>query len=118
MAADQEDSTEITGTEGKPSINTQPISNPVSIYDPSGIRREIPAHYYARFWEAFVTGTNEFMACCLDNTELPMRLRGAVNTVKVGCALKESLITGKEIECDEIGRLITPTDELLEAKLW
>jgi myo-inositol 2-dehydrogenase/D-chiro-inositol 1-dehydrogenase len=49
MAAGQEDSTEITGTEGKLAINTQPISNLVSIYEPSAIRREIPTHYYGRF---------------------------------------------------------------------
>jgi myo-inositol 2-dehydrogenase/D-chiro-inositol 1-dehydrogenase len=46
-----------------------------------------------------------------------MRLEGAVNAVKVGCALQESLITGKKIEFDEIGRRITPTDEPLKAKL-
>ena len=117
MAAGQEDSTEITGTEGKLAINTQPISNLVNIYEPSGIRREIPPNYYGRFREAFITEANEFTACCLDNTEPPMRLEGAVNAVKVGCALQETLITGKKIEFDEIGRRITPTDEPLKAKL-
>jgi len=117
MAAGQEDSTEVTGTEGKLAINTQAMSNLVNIYEPSGIRREIPANYYGRFREAFITEANEFTACCLDNTEPPMRLEGAVNAVKIGCALQESLLTGKKIEFDEIGRRITPTDAPLMAKL-
>jgi len=106
MAAGQEDSTEVTGTEGKLAINTQPMSNLVSIYEPTGIRREIPPHYYGRFREAFITEANEFTACCLDNTEPPFRLEGAVAAVKIGCALQESLISGKKIEFNEIGQRI------------
>jgi myo-inositol 2-dehydrogenase / D-chiro-inositol 1-dehydrogenase len=117
MAAGQEDSTEITGTEGKLAVNTQPMSNLVSIYEPSGIRREIPPHYYGRFREAFITEANEFTACCLDNTEPPFRLEGAVAAVKIGCALQESLITGKKIEFDEIGRRVEDESKPLAAKL-
>ena len=119
MAAGQEDSTEITGTEGKLSINTEPQSNLVKIYEPSGIRREIPPHYYGRFKEAFITEANEFTASCLDDTEPPMRLEGAVNAVRIGCALQESLITGKKIEFDEVGERVTPStsEEPLLAKL-
>ena len=114
MAAGQEDCTEITGTEGKLSVNTQPMGTLVNIYEPSGIRREIPENYYGRFKEAFITEANEFTACCLDNTEPSMRLEGAVNAVKVGCALQESLITGKKIEFDEVGRRLEAS---LQAKL-
>lgn len=106
MAAGQEDTTEIFGTEGKIAINTQPQLNLVNLYEPTGIRREIPADYYGRFREAFITEANEFTACCMDNTAPTMRLEGAVNAVKIGCALQESLITGKKIEFDEIGRRI------------
>lgn len=35
-----------------------------------------------------------------------MKLEGAVNAVKIGFALQESLITGKKIEFDEIGHRI------------
>ncbi|EXJ54187.1 myo-inositol 2-dehydrogenase [Cladophialophora yegresii CBS 114405] len=106
MAAGQEDSTEITGTAGKLAVNTQPMSNLVTIYEPSGIRREIPPHYYGRFREAFITEANEFTACCLDNAEPPFKLEGAVTAVKIGCALQESLITGKKIEFVEDGQRI------------
>ncbi|KAL3426595.1 hypothetical protein PVAG01_00104 [Phlyctema vagabunda] len=106
MAAGQEDTTEIFGTEGKIAVNTQPQLNLVNLYESTGIRREIPPDYYGRFREAFITEANEFTACCLNNTPVPMKLEGAVNAVKIGCALQESLITGKKIEFDETGRRI------------
>ena len=103
MAAGQEDSTEIIGTEGKLTVNMQPQTNLVNIYEPSGIRREIPATYYGRFEKAFVTEANEFTAACLDDGKLPMKLTGAVQAVKIGCALQESLITGNKLYFDETG---------------
>jgi myo-inositol 2-dehydrogenase/D-chiro-inositol 1-dehydrogenase len=104
MAAGQDDATEIIGTEGKLQVNAQPIANLVNIYEAGGVRREIPPHYYGRFEQAFVTESNEFTACCLDNTPLPMKLSGAVQAVKIGCALQEALVTGKKIWFDEVGR--------------
>ncbi|EXJ89606.1 myo-inositol 2-dehydrogenase [Capronia epimyces CBS 606.96] len=106
MAAGQDDCTEITGTKGKVSVNAQPTGTLVNIYEPSGVRREIPQDYYGRFREAFITEANEFTACCLDNTEPPLRLEGAVAAVKIGAALQESLITGKKIEFNESGERI------------
>lgn len=106
MAAGQEDCTEVTGTAGKIAVNTQPQLNLVNLYEPTGIRREIPTDYYGRFQAAFVTEANEFTACCLDNTRPPMSLDGAVKAVTIGCALQESLISGKKIEFDESGRRV------------
>lgn len=62
MAAGQEDTTEIFGTGGKIAVNTQPQLNLVNLYESTGIRREIPADYYGRFREAFITEANEFTA--------------------------------------------------------
>ncbi|KAK4959547.1 hypothetical protein LTR66_013065, partial [Elasticomyces elasticus] len=73
---------------------------------PSGVRREIPPHYYGRFHEAFVTEANEFTAACLDDTRLPFKLAGAVQAVKIGCALQESLNSGLKIYFDETGRRV------------
>ncbi|KAL8705276.1 MAG: hypothetical protein Q9201_001607 [Fulgogasparrea decipioides] len=103
MAAGQEDSTEIIGVEGKLTVNMQPQANLVNIYDKGGFRRELPATYYERFGEAFVTEANEFTAACLGEGELPIGLRGAVQAVRIGCALQESLVTGQKIWFDEIG---------------
>ncbi|KAL9089125.1 MAG: hypothetical protein Q9165_005938 [Trypethelium subeluteriae] len=106
MAAGQHDMTEIIGTEGKLTINANPMSNLLEISDPAGVRREIPPHYYGRFEHAFVTEANEFTAACLDNTKLPFKLTAAVQAVKIGCALQESLNSGKKIFFDETGRRI------------
>ncbi|GAB1200069.1 hypothetical protein BDV37DRAFT_291490 [Aspergillus pseudonomiae] len=106
MAAGQEDTTEIIGTQGKLAVNAQPALNLVNIYDSTGIRREIPQHYYDRFEYAFVTEANEFTACCLENTPVPLRLDGAVQAVRIGAALQESLITGEKIFFDEEGNRV------------
>jgi len=103
MAAGQEDSTEIIGTSGKLTVNTQPVSNLVNIYEPGGIRREIPQNYYGRFREAFEREAKEFTDCCLDDGRLPMKLSGAVQAVKIGCALQEAMISGKKIWFDTTG---------------
>ncbi|PWY73693.1 NAD(P)-binding protein [Aspergillus heteromorphus CBS 117.55] len=103
MAAGQEDTTEIIGTKGKLAVNTQPALNLVNIFDENGVRREIPQHYYDRFEYAFVTEANEFTACCLENTPVPLKLEGAVQAVRIGSALQESMITGEKIFFDEAG---------------
>ncbi|KAL8897343.1 MAG: hypothetical protein Q9192_002623 [Flavoplaca navasiana] len=106
MAAGQEDSTEIIGTEGKLTVNMQPKVNLVDVYEKGGVRREFPATYYERFEEAFVREANEFTGICLDGGELPMMLEGAVQAVKIGCALQESMVSGKKIWFDEMGRRV------------
>lgn len=77
MAAGQEDCTEILGTESRIAINTQPRLNLVNLSEATGIRREIPADYYGRFPEAFITEASEFTASCLDHTPPPLRLDSA-----------------------------------------
>ncbi|KAG2412417.1 hypothetical protein HFD88_009974 [Aspergillus terreus] len=109
MAAGQEDTTEIIGTRGKVTVNAQPALNLVNVFDNTGIRREIPQHYYDRFEYAFVTEANEFTACCLENTPVPLKLEGAVQAVRIGAALQESLITGQKIFFDESGNRVEKT---------
>ncbi|KAI4237845.1 MAG: hypothetical protein LQ349_001540 [Xanthoria aureola] len=106
MAAGQEDSTEIIGTQGKLTVNMQPKVNLVDVYEKRGVRREFPATCYERFKDAFVREANEFVAICLDGGELPMKLEGAVQAVRIGCALQESLISGEKIWFDEMGRRV------------
>lgn len=104
MAAGQHDMTEIIGTNGKVTVNANPIGTLVETSESSGVRREIPADYYGRFEMAFVTEANEFVEACLDNKKLPFKLSGAVEAVRIGCALQESLNSGKKISFDETGR--------------
>ncbi|OJJ81664.1 putative NAD binding Rossmann fold oxidoreductase [Aspergillus glaucus CBS 516.65] len=103
MAAGQEDTTEIIGTKGKVTVNAQPQINLVNTYDNGGVHREIPQHYYDRFEYAFVTEANEFTASCLENKPVPLKLEGAVQAVRIGAALQESLITGQKIFFEEDG---------------
>lgn len=105
MAAGQHDMTEIIGTDGKLSINANPIGTLVEMSESSGVRREIPQDYWGRFEYAFVTEANEFVEACLENKKLP-ELSGAVQAVKIGCALQESLNSGRKIWFDETGTRI------------
>ncbi|KAI0011021.1 hypothetical protein F4779DRAFT_626855 [Xylariaceae sp. FL0662B] len=106
MAAGQHDMTEVVGTAGKLTVNANPVGSLVELHEPAGVRREIPADYYGRFEHAFVTEAHEFTAACLDDTPLPFKLEGAVQAVRIGCALQESLRSEKKIYFDESGRRI------------
>jgi myo-inositol 2-dehydrogenase/D-chiro-inositol 1-dehydrogenase len=106
MAHGQEDTTEIIGTEGKLSVNANPQDNFVNYYHPGGITREVPAHYYGRFEQAFIRESNEFVDACLDDTPLPLKLNNAVKAVQIGAWLQEALVTGQQLRFDEIGRRV------------
>ncbi|KAL3437454.1 hypothetical protein BDV09DRAFT_192820 [Aspergillus tetrazonus] len=106
MAHGQEDVTEIIGTEGKLSVNLNPANDLVNYYHAGGITREVPATYWGRFEQAFVKETNEFVAACLDDTPLPMKLSNAVKAVQIGAWLQEALVTGRQIKFDETGRRV------------
>ncbi|KND90696.1 scyllo-inositol 2-dehydrogenase (NAD(+)) [Tolypocladium ophioglossoides CBS 100239] len=97
MAAGQEDTTEIIGTKGKLGVNTIPVANLVRVYEPSGIRHEVPKNYWDRFKNAFTQEAIEFTDCCLNGTPVPVKLETAVAAVKIGAALQESMISGRKI---------------------
>ena len=106
MAAGQHDNTEIIGTHGKLTVNINASANLVEMHEASGIRKEIAQTYYDRFGPAFVTESNEFTEAILDNKKLPFKLAGALQAVKIGCALQEAYRTGKKLEFDENGNRI------------
>ena len=103
MAAGQEDVTEITGTKGKLTVNMNPRKNHVNMHLEGGIVTEIPKDYFERFEKAFITEGKEFTKACLEDTVLPMELSNAVDAIKIGRALQESLISGQKIEFDKNG---------------
>jgi myo-inositol 2-dehydrogenase/D-chiro-inositol 1-dehydrogenase len=107
MAAGQHDVTEVIGTHGKLTINQNAANDLVEHHEPNGIRREIAQTYYDRFGPAFVTESNEFTECVLDDKKLPFKLSGAVAAVKIGAALQEALRTGVKLEFNEIGERIS-----------
>ncbi|KAK4547918.1 hypothetical protein LTR36_010637 [Oleoguttula mirabilis] len=103
MMAGQTDTTEIIGTHGKITVNANPANDLVEMHESTGIRREIAQTYYDRFEQAFVTESNEFTECILDGKKLPFKLSGAVQAVKIACALQESVRSGKKLNFDEHG---------------
>lgn len=117
MAAGQHDMTEVIGTEGKMIVNGNPQRNLVETHEATGLRRELPADYFGRFGDAFVTEANEFTQCCLDDEPLPFKLEGAVQAVKIGVALQESLNSGKKIDFDESGHRIEASSQGERARL-
>ena len=106
MMAGQHDMTEIIGTHGKLTVNATPAHDLVEFHEPGGVRREIAQTYYDRFEQAFVVESNEFTACVLEGRELPFELGGALMAVRIGCALQESVRTGRKIDFDERGERI------------
>ncbi|KAB2569973.1 scyllo-inositol 2-dehydrogenase (NAD(+)) [Lasiodiplodia theobromae] len=107
MASGQHDMSEIIGTKGKLVVNSNPADSLVEMHEAGGIRRELPTDYYGRFEQAFVTEANEFTAACLDDTELPFSLPGAVKAVEIAIALRDSLASGQKIHFDRSGRRIS-----------
>jgi myo-inositol 2-dehydrogenase/D-chiro-inositol 1-dehydrogenase len=107
MVAGQHDVTEVIGTHGKLTVNQNAANDLVEYHEPEGIRREIAQTYYDRFGPAFVTESNEFTECVLDDKQLPFELSGAVTAVKIGAALQEALRTGVKLEFDETGERIS-----------
>ncbi|KAJ0160766.1 hypothetical protein CTA2_7377 [Colletotrichum tanaceti] len=90
IAAGQEDTTEtFWHAQESRRRHARPQLSLVNLYKPTGIRREIPPDYCGRFREAFfVVETNEFTACCVDDTEPTTEPAGAVNAVN---AVKDRL---------------------------
>ncbi|KAM0492227.1 hypothetical protein ACHAP8_010090 [Fusarium lateritium] len=103
MAAGQEDTTEIIGTEGKISVNLIPVENHVRIHGKGGIKHELPQNYWGRFQAAFAREAIEFTDCVLDDTPVPVELSSAVLAVRIAAALQHSMITGNKIVFDESG---------------
>ncbi|KAI1635190.1 hypothetical protein F4809DRAFT_467748 [Biscogniauxia mediterranea] len=106
MAAGQEDTTEIIGTEGKMVVNGNPQKNHVNTYTSIGVTRELPFDYYGRFEYAFVNESNEFTDAVLDNKNLPLKLDNALVAVQIGLWMQEAYNTGLKLYFDEKGNRI------------
>ncbi|KAK8147082.1 hypothetical protein G3M48_002207 [Beauveria asiatica] len=104
MAAGQDDATEIIGTRGKLSVNSLPAANLVRVYEAGGMRQEVPQNYWDRFKNAFAREAVEFTDCCLDDTEVPVKLTTAVAAVRIAAALQQSMITGEKIWFNQLGQ--------------
>lgn len=107
MAHGQEDSTDVIGTEGKVTVNTQPAKDLVNLCHAGGIIRDVPEEFWARFELAFAQELQKFANTCFFDKPLPMKLETAVKALEIAAALQESLVTDKQIRFDVQGQRIT-----------
>jgi myo-inositol 2-dehydrogenase/D-chiro-inositol 1-dehydrogenase len=105
-APGQHDTTEIIGTKGKLTINSNPATNLLESHLADGINRTIPQNYYERFEHAFVEEARQFTESVLEGRKVPVDLESSAEAVKIGVALQESLRCGGKIWFDEAGERV------------
>jgi myo-inositol 2-dehydrogenase / D-chiro-inositol 1-dehydrogenase len=110
-------STEITGTQGKVMVNLLPQSNNVKTATSIGITQQVQPEYWERFEDAFATEANEFIACIIEDTPVPLKLEMGLKVIKIGWALQEALLTGEVIRFDESGERLDGRVQMEKAKL-
>ena len=107
MAHGHDVATEIIGTKGKVMVNLVPKLNDVTIAETEGIRHEVQPEYWERFEVAFATEANEFLASVIHDSPVPLKLEVGLQSLKIGWALQEALLTGRLIQFDEQGNRLT-----------
>ncbi|KAL2882843.1 hypothetical protein SGCOL_001533 [Colletotrichum sp. CLE4] len=98
--------TEVTGTEGKVSVNVVPRANNVVVADKLGIRNEVQPEYWQRFEDAFALEANEFTESVLRDKPVPLPLEKGVKVMEIGRALQDALLTGEVQRFNEKGERI------------
>lgn len=99
--------TEITGTEGKVTVNLVPRADNVVICDKRGISHEVQEEYWQRFEDAFATEAQEFIDSILKDTPVPLPLGLGVKVMQIARALQSALWSGEVSRFDEEGRLVS-----------
>ncbi|GKT64911.1 LOW QUALITY PROTEIN: myo-inositol 2-dehydrogenase [Colletotrichum tofieldiae] len=98
--------TEITGTEGKVSVNVVPRANNVVLADKLGIRNEVQPEHWQRFEDAYALEANEFTDSVLQNKPVPLPIEKGVKVMEIGRALQDALVTGEVQRFDEKGERV------------
>ncbi|OCK76107.1 NAD(P)-binding protein [Lepidopterella palustris CBS 459.81] len=96
--------TEVTGTNGKVSVNVHPHSNNVLVAGKSGISNEVQPEYWERFEDAFATEANEFCESVLEDKPVPLPLELGLKSLEIGWALQDALLSGKTVHFDQEGK--------------
>ncbi|GAD98694.1 predicted protein [Paecilomyces variotii No. 5] len=94
---------EITGTQGKLSVNLVPRQNNVTVADKLGIRHEVQPEYWQRFEHAFALEANEFVESVLMDKPVPLPLETGMMVMKIGRALQDALLSGQVIRFNDAG---------------
>ncbi|KAK3639964.1 hypothetical protein LTR56_012138 [Elasticomyces elasticus] len=99
-------STEVTGTDGKISVNLVPRLNNVVLADKRGMTHEVQPEYWQRFEDAFATEANEFVDAILHDKPVPLPMETGQKVMLIARALQDALWTGEVSRFDEAGTRI------------
>ncbi|KAI7322757.1 NAD binding Rossmann fold oxidoreductase [Hortaea werneckii] len=99
-------STEVSGTEGKISVNLVPRANNVVVNDKRGMTHEVQEEYWQRFEYAFETEAREFIDSILTDGPVPVPLKTGQKVMEIARALQSALWSGEVSRWNEKGELI------------
>lgn len=95
--------TEITGADGKVTVNVVPRQNNVVLADKLGMRHEVQPEYWQRFQDAFALEASEFVDAILNDKDVPLKLETGITVMKIGQGLQHALLTGEVVRFNEDG---------------
>ncbi|TIA52207.1 NAD binding Rossmann fold oxidoreductase [Aureobasidium pullulans] len=98
--------TEVTGSAGKLSVNVQPRSDFVELASSNGISHQVQPEYWERFEDAFATEAIEFCESVLEDKDVPVALDIGIQSLEIGLALQDALLSGQVQKFDEEGHQI------------
>lgn len=95
-----------TGSAGKLSVNVQPRSDFVELASSNGISHQVQPEYWERFEDAFATEAIEFCESVLEDKDVPVALDIGIQSLEIGLALQDALLSGQVQRFDEKGHQI------------
>ena len=110
-------STEVTGTEGKISVNLVPRANDVMLADKRGISHEVQEEYWQRFEHAFATEAQEFVESILRDIPVPLPLSAGTKVMEIARGLQSALWSGEASRWNEKGELISMGEKKVVSKV-
>ncbi|KGM96680.1 myo-inositol 2-dehydrogenase [Clostridium novyi A str. 4552] len=93
--------TEIIGTKGTLRVGTVPQKNLVTVFDETGARQECVQGFLERFDQAYLSETEEFVKCVLENRRPGVVVEDGVKSTALAYACKESFETGKLVRVED-----------------
>lgn len=93
--------TEIIGTKGTLRVGTVPQKNLVTVFDETGARQECVQGFPERFDQAYLSETEEFVKCVLENRKPGVVVEDGVKSTALAYACKESFETGNLIKVED-----------------
>ncbi|EDS77636.1 myo-inositol 2-dehydrogenase [Clostridium botulinum C str. Eklund] len=93
--------TEIIGTKGTLRVGTVPQKNLVTVFDETGARQECVQGFPERFDQAYLSETEEFVKCVLENRRPGVVVEDGVKSTALAYACKESFETGNLVKVED-----------------